>query len=78
MPKTFEFTPCGRGMRRSAILLVLVFLLPAFSSMAATVDGSLNEWSADTNMGTDSNGITFHLDWDSNNLYLAWNGTDVS
>ena len=46
--------------------------------MAATVDGSLNEWSSDTNMGTDSNGITFHLDWDSSNLYLAWNGTDVA
>ncbi len=65
-------------MRRSAVLLVLVFLLPAYSSMAATVDGSLDEWSQDTHMGTDANGISFHIDWDSNNLYLAWSGTDLS
>ena len=65
-------------MRRSAVLLVLVFLLPAYSSMAATVDGSLEEWSQDTHMGTDANGISFHIDWDSNNLYLAWSGTDLS
>ena len=78
MPKTFEFTPCPRGMRRSAMLMALVFLLVPFSSMAATVDGSLNDWSSESHMGTDANGISFHIDWDSTNLYLAWNGTDLS
>ncbi|RJU88909.1 MAG: hypothetical protein DWC02_00940 [Candidatus Poseidoniales archaeon] len=77
-PKTFDLTACGTLMRRSAILLVLVFLLPAYSSMAATVDGDLTDWSEESHMGTDSNGVSFHLDWDSTNLYIAWNGTDLS
>ena len=65
-------------MRRSAMLMSLIFVLLPFSSMASTVDGSLTEWDNDTNMGTDSNSITFHLDWDSTNLYLAWDGTDLA
>ena len=78
MPKTFEFTPSPRNMRRSAMLMALIFLLVPFSSMAATVDGSLNDWSSESHMGTDANGISFHMDWDSSNLYLAWDGTDLS
>ena len=77
-PKTFDLAPRGRLMRRSAILMVLVFLLPAYSSMAATVDGELSDWSVESYMGTDSNGVSLHLDWDSSNLYLAWNGTDLA
>ena len=65
-------------MRRSAILMALIFLFVPFTSMAATVDGSLNDWSSETHMGTDSNGISLHVDWDSSNLYLAWDGTDLS
>ena len=57
-------------MRRSAMLMALIFLLVPFSSMAATVDGSLNDWSSESHMGTDANGISFHMDWDSSNLYL--------
>ena len=78
MAKTFEFTPSAGYMRRTAMLMALIFLLVPFSSMAATVDGSLNEWSSESHMGTDANGISFHMDWDSSNLYLAWDGTDLS
>ena len=58
--------------------MALIFLFVPFTSMAATVDGSLNDWSSETHMGTDSNGISLHVDWDSSNLYLAWDGTDLS
>ena len=34
--------------------------------------------SSESHMGTDANGISFHMDWDSSNLYLAWDGTDLS
>lgn len=63
-------------MRRSAILLALIFLLPQWSAFTATIDGSLIEWSEESLMGVDENNATLHLDWDSDNLYIGWNGTD--
>ena len=40
------------------------------------VDGDVSEWSADTEMGTDSNGVSLHVTWDADNFYVAWTGTD--
>ena len=41
-----------------------------------TIDGSMDDWSNESTMATDSNNVTFSMTWDSQNLYLAWNGTD--
>ena len=52
--------------------------MPVYSSLANNVDGSAEEWSTESLMATDNNGVSFLIDWDSDNLYLAWNGTDLS
>ena len=65
-------------MRRCALLLTFLFLLPQWSAMAATMDGDLSEWSPESMMGTDSNGVSLLIDWDETNLYIGWNGTDFS
>ena len=78
MAKTFEFAGYRENVRRSALLLALVFLVPVYSSLANNVDGSAEEWSTESLMATDNNGVSFLIDWDSDNLYLAWNGTDLS
>ena len=78
MAKTFEFAGYRKNVRRSALLLALVFLMPVYSSLANNVDGSSEEWSSQSLMATDNNGVSFLIDWDSDNLYLAWNGTDLS
>ena len=65
-------------MRRCALLLAFLFLLPQWSAMAATIDGDLGEWSPESMMGTDSNGVSLLVDWDSTNLYIGWNGTDFA
>ena len=73
MAKTFEFAGYRKIVRRSALLLALVFLVPVYSSLANNVDGSAEEWSTESLMATDNNGVSFLIDWDSDNLYLAWN-----
>ena len=40
--ENLEFTPCRGVMRRSAMLMALIFVLVPFSAMATTVDGSLS------------------------------------
>ena len=42
------------------------------------VDGDLSEWSADTLMGTDANGVSLHLTWNATHLSFGWEGTDLS
>ena len=70
-------------MKCKALFLCCIFLLQmgfifasATTPETITVDGSLSEWSNDSNMATDTNNVTFSMTWDAQNLYLAWNGTD--
>ena len=65
-------------MRLIALFLILVFLMPVYSSLANTIDGSSDEWSTDSMLATDSNGISFSVDWDFENVYFAWDGTDLA
>ena len=65
-------------MRRCALLLAFLFILPQWSALAATIDGDLSEWSPESMMGTDSNGVSLLIDWDATNLYIGWNGTDFA
>ncbi len=62
-------------MRRISILLALLFILPQWSALASEMDGNLSDWPAESVMDIDSNGVSLHLDWDSSNLYIGWNGT---
>ena len=75
------------GMRRmsTSVLLSLLFLSSTMLSMVAgttpddvNVDGDLSEWSADTLMGTDANGVSLHLTWNATHLSFGWEGTDLS
>ena len=68
-----------------SILMILVFVCPCLLGIvtAATpedivIDGDLNDWSADSMIGTDSNGVTLHLTWNQTHLSLGWDGTDLS
>ena len=73
------------GMRRmsTSVLLSLLFLSSTMLSMVAgttpddvNVDGDLSEWSADTLMGTDANGVSLHLTWNATHLSFGWEVTD--
>ena len=48
----------------------------AITPETITVDGDVSEWSTDTELATDSNGVSLHVTWDSTNFYVAWTGTD--
>ena len=70
-------------MRTTAVFIVLLFCLQAGMGFVSattpetiTVDGDVSEWSADTEMATDSNGVSLHVTWDADNFYFAWTGTD--
>ena len=70
-------------MRAPAVFIVLLFCLQAgmgFVSAATpetiTVDGDVSEWSSDTELAVDGNGVSLHTTWDENNFYIAWSGTD--
>ena len=67
----------ANGVRRTgtSVLLSLLFLSSTMLSMVAgttpddvNVDGDLGEWSADTLMGTDANGVSLHLTWNDTHL----------
>ena len=76
------------GGRRGAfvsIFMILVFTCPClFGIVTAStpedivIDGNLNDWSADSMMGTDANGVTLHLTWNQSHLSFGWDGTDLS
>ena len=77
----------ANGVRRTgtSVLLSLLFLSSTMLSMVAgttpddvNVDGDLGEWSADTLMGTDANGVSLHLTWNDTHLSFGWEGTDLS
>ena len=70
-------------MMRKALFLCCIFLIQtgfifvsATTPETITVDGSLSEWSSESDMATDSNNVTLSMTWDAQNLYLAWEGTD--
>ena len=70
-------------MRSKALLLVCLIFFQAFLGIAFAstpetieIDGDLSEWSEDTLLQTNSNGVEFSVTWDSENLYFSWNGTD--
>ena len=76
------------GGRRGAfvsIFMILVFTCPCLLGIVTAstpedivIDGNLNDWSADSMMGTDSNGVTLHLTWNQTHLSFGWDGTDLS
>ena len=72
-------------MRATAVFIVALFCLQAgmgfVSAMTPetiTIDGDVAEWSLDSQIDSDSNGVTYYSTWDDDNFYLAWTGTDLS
>jgi len=68
-------------MRRSAVILTLIFLTSTMGGFATSqtpstiaVDGDVSDWSADELMS--SSNIDLHMTWDASNLYIGWDGTD--
>ena len=66
-------------MRAPAVFIVLLFCLQAgmgFVSAATpetiTVDGDVSEWSSDTELAVDGNGVSLHTTWDENNFCLLY------
>ncbi|DAC69576.1 MAG TPA: hypothetical protein D7I16_04135, partial [Candidatus Poseidoniales archaeon] len=64
-------------MRRSAVILSLLFLISTLGGFATSqtpstiaVDGDLSDWSADELMS--SSNIDLHMTWDASNLYIGW------
>ena len=65
-------------MRRVAICIVAIFLLPQWLTLVSgdvSADGDLSDWRPETLMATDSSAVSLHLDWNSTHLMIAWNGT---
>ena len=72
-------------MRATASFMVLLFCLQAFMGFVSattpetiSVDGDVSEWSGDSELGPDSNGVSLHVTWDATNFYVAWTGTDFA
>ena len=70
-------------MRRTSIVLVALFLAPAWLGMATAstpdeiiLDGDMTDWPTDSLESTDSNAVTFRMTWNSTHLFLGWSGTD--
>ena len=70
-------------MRTTAIFIVMLFCLQAGMGFVSAitpetinVDGDVSEWSTDTELATDSNGVSLYVTWDSTNFYIGWTGTD--
>ena len=68
-------------MRRVALLICSILVLTPWASLVAAdkdIDGSLDDWDATTLMATDSNEVSFFMDWNASHLSFAWNNTDWS
>ena len=70
-------------MRVKALTLSLLIIIQALSITVSSatpddisIDGNISDWNSDTLMGTDHNGISFHLTWNSTHISFAWDGTD--
>ena len=65
-------------MRTPAVFIVILFCLQAGMGFVSattpetiTVDGNVSEWSTDTELATDSNGVSLHVTWDADNFYVC-------
>lgn len=83
--KSLNLSVLSYNMKGKSLLICAIFLCSLFTQIASAVtpsdinvDGSLNEWQADTLMETDSNDVKFHLNWNETHLFIAWDGTDWS
>ena len=72
-------------MRRTAIVLVTLFLTSTWLGVAAgltpdeiSLDGDMSDWPSDSLESTDSNSVTFRMTWNATHLFLGWSGTDWS
>ena len=70
-------------MRAKAAFLMLLFFSSLFAGFVQgetpddiVIDGDYTDWSADSLMGSDSNGIDFRLTWNETHLFVGWDGTD--
>ena len=70
-------------MMRKALFICCILLIQSGFIFASantpetiTIDGNLGEWSNESHIATDANNVTFSMTWDSENLYIAWDGTD--
>ena len=70
-------------MRRTSIVLVALFLAPAWLGMVTastpdeiTLDGDMSDWPSDSLQSTDLNAVTFRMTWNSTHLFIGWSGTD--
>ena len=70
-------------MRRTAIVLVTLFLAPVWLGIVTattpdeiTLDGDMGDWDNDTLQSTDSNSVTFRMTWNETHLFVGWSGTD--
>ena len=64
-----------------ALLICSILVLTPWTSLVAAdkdIDGSLDDWDATTLMATDSNEVSFFMDWNASHLSFAWNNTDWS
>ena len=70
-------------MRSKAVFIVSIFfasllggLVEAQTPEDITVDGSYSDWSADSLMASNSDGIDLRLTWNETMLFIGWDGTD--
>ena len=70
-------------MRSKALFLVSLIFFQAFLGITSAstpqtidIDGDISDWSQDTLLQTNSNGVDFSVTWDNENLYFLWEGTD--
>ncbi|DAC22927.1 MAG TPA: hypothetical protein HA345_04650, partial [Candidatus Thalassarchaeaceae archaeon] len=76
----------GRSRRvGTSLLIVFLFIGPGLLGIVSAVtpddiviDGDLSDWSTDTTMGTDANGVATYLTWNQTHLSFGWDGTDLS
>ena len=70
-------------MRSKAVFIVSIFfasllggLVEAQTPEDIAVDGSYSDWSADSLMASNSDGIDLRLTWNETMLFIGWDGTD--
>ena len=70
-------------MRSKAVFIVSIFfasllggLVEAQTPEDIAVDGSYSDWSADSLMASNSDGVDLRLTWNETMLFIGWDGTD--
>ena len=67
-------------MRKAALLSILMIISIAGTGTATTetsptIDGDFSDWDSDEDVQTDA-GKTLYFTWDSNYIYIGWDGTN--